>query len=305
MNRAMSLLNPLTPLNPRIRNWRGLRVWLVGASSGIGEALAHELLARGARVVLSARREDVLRKIADEAPDPQQVLVAALDITDMQQVLTAQRQVFERWNGIDLTIVLAATYQPMDTASLTIEAARPILRVNLEGVYNLLAALLPTLRRTRTGHLAIVSSVAGYRGLPRSPVYGPSKAALNNLTESLYLELRPLGIGVSLVNPGFVQTPLTALNEFPMPAIITPGQAAREILRGLSLGRFEIHFPARFTLAMKILALLPARLYFWLTGRITGATEKQHSSPGAEDPITPQQAPTADAEDQQPGQGPR
>ena len=143
-------------------------------------------------------------------------------------------------------------------------------QVNYVGALHVLDAVLPHFLARRSGHISLVSSVAGYRGLPKSLAYGPTKAALINLGETLYVDLRDSGIGVSLVNPGFVETPLTAQNQFRMPALITPGQAAQEILAGWQRGRFEIHFPKRFTLWMKTLQLLPHRMYFAIIRRFTG-----------------------------------
>ena len=143
-------------------------------------------------------------------------------------------------------------------------------QVNYVGALHLLDAVLPALLRQGHGHLSLVASVAGYRGLPRSLAYGPTKAALINLAETLYLDLHERGIGVSVINPGFVATPLTAANPFPMPALISPEEAARAILRGWARGRFEIHFPRRFTLAMKLLASLPFGAYQAAVRRITG-----------------------------------
>jgi short-subunit dehydrogenase len=143
--------------------------------------------------------------------------------------------------------------------------------VNYLGALHVVHAVMPSLLREGRGHLSLLGSVAGYRGLPRSLGYGPTKAALIHLAESLYLELRPRGIGVSVVNPGFVDTPLTAQNRFPMPAMISPAEAARRMLRGWSAGRFEIHFPRRFTWPMKLLSLLPFGVYQALVRRGTGA----------------------------------
>ena len=259
-------------LNPRITRWRGLRVWLVGASSGIGAALADALIAQGARLAVSARSDAALNTIVERADAD--AIALPVDVGDADALANAHRELLARWGSIDLTIWLAAAYEPMDTANFQLASARRIARVNFEGLLNGLAVLLPMLRRERSGGLAIVSSVAGYRGLPRSPVYGPTKAALINLAESLYLELRPLGIGVYLINPGFVRTPLTALNDFQMPAIIEPEAAARHILRGLERGRFEIHFPARLSWTLKAIGLLPHRLYFSLVRRATAGNSR-------------------------------
>ena len=145
------------------------------------------------------------------------------------------------------------------------------LQVNYVGALHLLEAVLPLLSAQRQGHVSLVASVAGYRGLPHSMAYGPTKAALQHLAETLYLDLHAAGIGVSVVNPGFVATPLTAGNAFDMPALLTPNQAAAHILRGWARGRFEIHFPKRFTLWLKVLRLLPHGVYFAAVRRATGA----------------------------------
>jgi short-subunit dehydrogenase len=165
----------------------------------------------------------------------------------------------------------AGTYRPMRAADFDLDSALQHLRVNYEGALRLLDAVLPQLRRQATagqgGHLSLMASVAGYRGLPKALAYGPTKAALINLAEVLYNDLAPLGVGVSVINPGFVQTPLTAQNDFRMPALLTPQQAAEAVLRGWAAGAFEIHFPKRFTSAMKLLGLLPDRLFFALMRR--------------------------------------
>jgi short-subunit dehydrogenase len=142
--------------------------------------------------------------------------------------------------------------------------------VNYRGVLHALDAVLPVFNAQRAGHIALVSSVAGLGGLPQALAYGPTKAALINLAETLYLDLHPLGIGVHVINPGFVETPLTAQNTFAMPALITPEQAADAILAGLETGHFDIHFPRRFTLWLKLLRLLPRGLYFRIVSRFTG-----------------------------------
>jgi NAD(P)-dependent dehydrogenase (short-subunit alcohol dehydrogenase family) len=143
-------------------------------------------------------------------------------------------------------------------------------QVNYSGALRVLEAVLPHLLQRRAGHISLISSVAGFRGLPQGLAYGPTKAALINLAETLYLDLRPHGIGVSLINPGFVETPLTAQNPFTMPALITPPQAADEILQGWARGTFDIHFPKRFTHWLKLMRLLPYRLYFTAVRRLTG-----------------------------------
>jgi short-subunit dehydrogenase len=156
----------------------------------------------------------------------------------------------------------------MRASSLDLADMQEHLKINYLGALYLLEALLPALLARGSGHISLVGSVAGYRGLPNSLAYGPTKAALINLAETLYLDLHPKGIGVSLVNPGFVKTPLTAGNAFDMPALISPEEAAQAMLQGWARGDFELHFPKRFTLWMKALRLLPNRLFFSLVGRV-------------------------------------
>ena len=259
-------------LNPCIRNWAGRRVWLVGASRGIGAAFARLRAARGARLALSARSADTLgRLIGEFEPAAREAaLLLPVDVTDGSALRHATERIVQEWGGIDLVVWLAGTYRPMRVGDFDLQAARAILETNLMSVFNGLDALLPVLVGQGRGGLAIVSSVAGYRGLPRALAYGPSKAALINLAESLYLDLNPSGIGVWLVDPGFVETPLTAQNAFKMPGLIDADTAAQAMLTGFAGGRFEIHFPKRFTFWMHVLRLLPDRLYFRIVRSFTG-----------------------------------
>lgn len=196
-------------------------------------------------------------------------VVLPLDITDAAALATAWDTLAASWGGVDLVIVMAGDYVPLSAARFDLPTARKLIDVNLQGPLNVLASLLPAISAgARTG-IALVSSVAGYRGLPRSLVYGPSKAAVINLAESLYLDLHGRGNGVWLVNPGFVATPLTAQNDFPMPFIISAEQAAQEIVAGFARGEFEMHFPRRFSRLLKVLRLLPYAWYFKLVARMT------------------------------------
>lgn len=261
------LLPVFRPLNTPITDWRDRRVWIVGASSGIGAALASELNARGARLVLSARSADRLRQQAVGFRD---ALALPLDVTDAGAFTPAVMQILDIWGGVDLVILNAGTYSPLRAWELTIDNARQTVHTNLLGVMDGVAAVVPQLLRQGHGAVAVVASVAGYRGLPRAMAYGPSKAALINFAETLYLDLAPRGVSVFLINPGFVATPLTARNDFEMPALISAEEAARRIIGGFASGRFEIHFPRRFTGFLKMLRLLPDRLYFHLISRRTG-----------------------------------
>jgi len=254
-------------MNPGIKDWRGLRVWVVGASSGIGAETARVLLQRGAMVALSARNAAALRNVAGENA---QAVVLPLDITDAASVLRARDELLAQWGSIDLGLVVAGGYQKMRADDYDLAAAKQMVELNVNGVLHCLDALLPTLLAQGCGGIGIVSSVAGLSGLPQALIYGPTKAALINLCESLYLDLHARGIGVYLINPGFVATPLTAKNEFSMPALISAETAAQEILRGIERGEFHIHFPKRFTNWLRLLRLLPYRWYFYLIHKVTG-----------------------------------
>ena len=258
-------------LNPRIESWAGRTVWLIGASTGIGRATASKLHALGARVVVSARSAATLQEFASTHPGSDAVV---LDVTDRAAVHEATEQIVQRHGRIDLAVYCAGTYSSMRATEFDLDVALRHVQVNYVGALYLLDALLPQLLKQvasgQGGHLSLVSSVAGYRGLPKSLAYGPTKAALINLAETLYLDLHPKGVGISVVNPGFVETPLTAGNDFKMPALITPEEAADEMIRGWERGDFEMHFPKRFTLWLKAMRHLSDTLYFAAIRRSTG-----------------------------------
>jgi short-subunit dehydrogenase len=256
-------------LNVQIDQWQGKNVWLVGASSGIGEALAKKLMTLGANVALSARRKEPLDALVAGNTNAQSThLVLPMDATVSEQVKAAHRAIRQQWPKIDLIIWLAGTYKAMRADALDLPLIKQTIDANLTSVYNGLDAFLPDLIAQKSGAIALVSSVAGFRGLPKAIVYGPTKAALINLAEVLYNDLKPYGISVYLINPGFVETPLTAQNEFKMPALISSEQAADEIIKGFAKGRFEMHFPKRFTRILKLMRLLPYRIYFALVKNV-------------------------------------
>lgn len=252
-------------LNPKLADWRGQRVWLIGASSGIGEATARILMQRGARVALTSRNRDALLALAGAHAH-----VAVADVTDRASLQAAFDDVCAAFGGIDVAIINAGTHQPVRAWELDAVAAEKLVQVNLLGAINAAALLAPYFAQRGSGRIALTASVAGYGGLPTGLVYGATKAALINFAETLYLDLAPKGVAVHLINPGFVKTPLTDLNDFTMPALIGPDEAAREIVAGIEAGRFEIHFPRRFTRVLKLLNLLPYRVYFPFVHRITG-----------------------------------
>jgi short-subunit dehydrogenase len=252
--------------NPLLDDWHGKSVWLVGASTGIGRATAHALYSRGAKVIVSARNQQALDAFASEHPGS---TVLAMDAADPGAVKSAAQTILAA-GPLDLVLYCAGYYKEQRATQFDLEQMLRHNQVNYVGALYVLDAVLPHFLARKTGHISLVSSVAGYRGLPQSLAYGPTKAALINLAETLYLDLQDSHIGVSLICPGFVETPLTAQNKFSMPGLIKPEQAANEILRGWAKGEFEIHFPKRFTLLMKALALLPAAIYFPLIRKMTG-----------------------------------
>ena len=253
-------------LNPPILEWRGKRVWLVGASTGIGRALAERLHALGATVIVSARKLEALKAFVLAHPGS---IALPLDVTDRAAVRRAAGSALAD-GPLDLVCYCAGHYQPMRATAIDLNELLRHHEVNTLGALHVLDAITPAMVARGQGHISLVSSVAGFRGLPQSLAYGPTKAALINLSETLYLDLHAHGLGVSVINPGFVETPLTAQNEFHMPALISPQQAAQAIVTGWARGEFDIHFPKRFTLVMKLLRLLPYRLYFAAVRRITG-----------------------------------
>ena len=257
----------MSTLNPPIRDWSKQRVWIIGASTGIGKALADALLAKGACVAVSARRAEVLEQAFGQQS---RTLRLPLDITDNQAMAAALDSIHQSWGGLDLGVIMAGTYSAMRAWDLHDEAIRNMMQTNVYGAMNASALLSKYFLNQGTGHVSIVSSVAGYRGLPKALVYGPSKAAMINFAETLYMDLSEKGIGVSVVNPGFVKTPLTAGNDFKMPHLIEPEEAAASMIKGYEAGDFEIDFPKAFTRQLKFLRLLPYGIYFKLIKKSTG-----------------------------------
>ena len=253
-------------LNKQIADWQGRRVWLVGASTGIGLACAQALRAAGALVVVSARNP---QGVLDWAARDSGVQWCPLDVCDGPQVHAAAQALLAT-GPIDMVVYAAGYYQAQRAKAMDLAVMLQHDKVNYQGALQVIHAVLPSMLAHGSGHISLLSSVAGWRGLPNGLAYGPTKAALTHLAETLYLDLQDLGIGVSVVNPGFVATPLTAQNQFTMPALISPEEAAREMLKGWAKGQFDIHFPKRFTLWLKLLRVLPYRVYFPLVRRFTG-----------------------------------
>lgn len=253
-------------LNKPVRDWRASRIWVVGASSGIGLALAEALAARGARVAVSARRAGPLQAFAGRHGE--RALALPLDMTENVDWDAAWADIKQAWGGIDWVVFCAADYTPVRAWELDRDRAAQLININLTGTLRGVATVLPDMLNAGAGGIALVASVAGYMGLPKSLVYGPTKAALINFAESLYLDVKPKGLDVCIINPGFVATPLTAQNDFEMPALMTPEAAALEIIQGLERGDYELHFPKRFTRMLRLIRRLPDRLRLSVLARI-------------------------------------
>ena len=243
--------------------------WITGASSGIGRALALRLAQAGWRVAASARRAEPLASLADEAVDlPGTIRSVPLDVTDGAAVQTALQGLEQNLGPVALAVLNAGTHKPVRAAGFSADDARDLLDLNLIGTARCLEAVLPSMIARRQGQIALVASVAGYFGLPTSAIYGASKAGLINMAEALKPDLDGLGVQLQLVCPGFVRTPLTDKNDFPMPFLMELEDAAEAFYRGLLSDRFEIVFPRRLAYLMKAVRLLPYPLFFALTRRM-------------------------------------
>jgi short-subunit dehydrogenase len=244
--------------------------WLTGASTGIGRAVALRLAADGWRIAASARTMDALSHLAAEAP-PGAIAPYPLDVADREACLACVERIERELGPVDLAMFSAGTHRPMKAEDFSSAIMRHLLDINVMGVAHGLEAVLPRLIARRSGRVMIVASLAGYRGLPTAAAYGASKAALINMAEALRPELTARGVILQLVNPGFVKTPLTDKNTFKMPFLISAEQAADAILRGMRSDRFEIAFPTTFAWLMKVMRVLPDRIYFYVTRRIASS----------------------------------
>lgn len=257
------------PMNTPVQDWKGKRIWMIGASSGIGAALARQALANGAHVAISARRVDALQEVAGAYGN---AMIVPFDVLDHAAWRVRHAEICAALGGIDLLFFCAAGYRPERSWEVNDDSAEQTLKTNLISVYSALSSVLPAMLAQGSGGIALIASVAGYMGLPNASVYGPGKAALINLAEILYSDLHSKGLNVYLVNPGFVKTELTDQNDFAMPAIQTPAVAAARIWDGIARGQFEIHFPHRFTRILKLLQMLPYRWRFALFQRFLHLT---------------------------------
>ncbi len=258
------------PLNttddPNVRNDAG-HAWITGASMGIGRALALRLAQAGWQVTATARGTEKLTALTEEAS---RITPRPLDVTDREAVAKAVPDL-DADRPIDLAVLNAGTHGEVAAATLSANTFRDLIELNLMGTVHCLEALLPQMLDRRRGHIAIVASVAGYRGLPTAAAYGMTKAGLINMAEALQPELANHGVKLQIVNPGFVRTPLTDRNSFKMPFLMEPDAAAEAFYRGLMSDRFEIVFPRRFAYLMKLLRIMPNAVALRVTRRLVPA----------------------------------
>jgi NADP-dependent 3-hydroxy acid dehydrogenase YdfG len=244
--------------------------WVTGASSGIGRAVALELADRGWTVHVTARNAESLEALAAERPG--KIIARPGDVTDraaMGELVAA----IEGERPIALAVLNAGVYHPMRAQEFSAETVEKTFAVNVTGVANGLEPLLQAMIGRRRGHVALVASVAGYRGLPRAAAYSATKAALIAMAEALAFDLIDLNVRISVINPGFVKTEATAVNDFEMPFLMETDAAAKRIADGLAKPGFEIAFPTRFVLILRTLGILPNRAYFWVMRKAMGWDE--------------------------------
>ena len=241
------------------------KIWITGASSGIGRALAEKFATEGWKVAASARRKEILEDMSKN----ENIFSFPLDVTSQDQIKNSFERIIKDFGGLDLCVFSSGTYDPKLEKGINVDQNKFVMETNFFGVLHCINTVEQYFKEKKGGHISIVSSIAAYRGLPNSSGYGPSKAALTNLTESLYFDFKKNNVRVSLISPGFIKTPLTDKNEFPMPFIKSPQFAAEKIFQGLTKSTaFEIHFPKQLTLFLKFLRILPYKIYLFLIDKL-------------------------------------
>ena len=242
-------------------------IWITGGSTGIGKALAIKFANKGWNVAISARRENLLKEISD---NNENIHGFPLDVTDKTKCKEVFEQIKNKFQGVDICFFSTGTWNPKKEKDIDVEQIEDVFKVNFFGTLNSIKAVEEYFKNKKDGIITIVSSIAGYRGLPNSTGYGPSKSALNNLAESLHFDFKRSNVRVCLVSPGFIKTPMTDKNDFKMPFLKTTEYAAEKIYDGLiNKNVFEIHFPKSLTIILKILSFLPSKIYFGLIGKMT------------------------------------
>jgi len=238
------------------RAWAGKRYWLVGASEGLGRSLAHVMSRAGVEVIVSARSQDRLDELVAELPGKAQAV--AVDITDQDSVDQAKDAIGE----VDGIVFLAGVYWPMSSKKWDVEKATMMADINFVGAFRALGAVMPQFLEKDTGHVVITGSLSGFRGLPKAVGYGASKAGVMYLAEGMQADLRNTGIDVQLINPGFIKTRLTDKNDFKMPFIMEPEEAAQLFFEHMGTDNFKRSFPRGFSYFFRISQFFPDWLYY-------------------------------------------
>ena len=247
-------------------------IWITGGGTGIGKALAIKFANMGWNVAISARRESLLKEISENYEN---ISSFPLDVTDKKKCNETFNDIKNKFNEIDICFFSTGTWNPKKEKDIDVDEMENVFKVNFFGTVNSIKAVEKHFKDKQSGIITIVSSIAGYRGLPNSTGYGPSKSALNNLAESLFFDFKRSNVRVCLVSPGFIKTPMTDKNDFKMPFLKTPEYAADQIYEGLiNKNVFEIHFPKALTITLKFLSFLPSKIYFSLVGRLTKYQKK-------------------------------
>jgi len=247
-------------------------IWITGGSTGIGKALAIKFASKGWNVAVSARRSELLDQLSNSYEN---ISGFPLDVTDKEKCIEIFNDIKQKYQNIDICFFSTGTWDPKKEKDIDVEQIENVFKVNFFGTVNSIKAVEQYFRDKKSGIITIVSSIAGYRGLPNSTGYGPSKSALNNLAESLYFDFKRYNVRVCLVSPGFIKTPMTDKNDFKMPFLKTPEYAADQIYEGLINKKiFEIHFPKSLTITLKLLSFLPSKMYFYLVGKLTKYQKK-------------------------------
>jgi len=247
-------------------------IWITGGSTGIGKALAIKFASKDWNVAISARRENLLKEISDKYDNIHEF---PLDVTDKSKCKEVFEQIKNKFQSVDICFFSTGTWNPKKEKDIDVEQIEDVFKVNFFGTLNSIKAVEEYFKNKKGGIITIVSSIAGYRGLPNSTGYGPSKSALNNLAESLYFDFKRSNVRVCLVSPGFIKTPMTDKNDFKMPFLKTTEYAAEKIYDGLiNKNVFEIDFPKSLTLILKVLSFLPSKIYFGLIGKMTKYQKK-------------------------------
>lgn len=252
-------------MNKKIKNFNHLNVWVIGASSGIGREICLQLANQGASVFASSRKLELLNSLALESKN--KIIPLQLDVLKTDEIENQLKSI----PSLDMVIYLAADYTPMSIEKFDAKTANHIIDVNLKGAINITSYVLPIMMKNKKGHISYFASLAGYIGLPQSSVYGATKAAIMNMAESLHPEAKKYNIDISIVNPGFVKTNLTAKNDFDMPMIMTPEKAATLTLAGYQQGHFDIVYPKTFSYFFRILRILPYNLHLKLAEKLIKA----------------------------------